>query len=114
MAGTKIPVAVAHGEGRAVFAGNDYKRANDDGQIAIRYTDYNGDPTERYPLNPNGSLAGVTGVQTTDGRVLALMPHPERVVTAGSNSWYPLDEEERWGGVGPWFKIFQSARAWCS
>ncbi|KAG8863467.1 hypothetical protein FRB96_008207 [Tulasnella sp. 330] len=115
MAGSKIPVAVAHGEGRAVFTGLRQQSALvEDGLLAIRYTDYDGRPTERYPLNPNGSPAGITGVQTPDGRVLALMPHPERVVTAQSNSWYPSDEGGRWNGVGPWFKLFQSARAWCS
>jgi len=66
-----------------------------------------------YPLNPNGSEDGVTGIQTPDGRVLALMPHPERVVGLESNSWYPGEMRASWKGIGPWFQMFQSARKWC-
>ncbi|KAG8907930.1 hypothetical protein FRB99_001438 [Tulasnella sp. 403] len=113
MVGAKIPVAVAHGEGRATFS-NDVERDEvvGNGLVAVRYVDHDGEPTEVYPLNPNGSPGGITGVQTPDGRVLALMPHPERVVTAESNSWFPrkIDKEN---GVGPWFRIYQSARQWC-
>ncbi|KAF8922099.1 CobB/CobQ-like glutamine amidotransferase domain-containing protein [Mucidula mucida] len=76
MVGTRIPVAVAHGEGRASFL-------PEDDVIAVRYID------NRYPLNPNGSLGGVTGVQSLDGRVLAMMPHPERIIALESNSWFP-------------------------
>ncbi|KAF7980358.1 hypothetical protein HWV62_38805 [Athelia sp. TMB] len=113
MAGSKLPVAVAHGEGRASFASEDLRRSVDlQGLLAIRYVDYAGVPTEVYPLNPNGSPKGITGVQTPDGRVLALMPHPERVTTLQSNSWYPESMKEIWGGIGPWFRLFQSAREW--
>ncbi len=114
MVGSKLPVAVAHGEGRASFekdGGASALFAN--GLVAIRYVDGEGLPTERYPLNPNGSPGGITGVQTPNGRVLALMPHPERVVAMESNSWYPSDLKEAWKGQGPWFRIFQNARAWC-
>ncbi|KLO16949.1 phosphoribosylformylglycinamidin [Schizopora paradoxa] len=114
MAGSKFPVAVAHGEGRASFEKSG--SASDllaSGGVAIRYVDGEGSPTERYPLNPNGSPGGVTGVQTPNGRVLALMPHPERVVTLESNSWYPPELKERWKGQGPWCRIFQNARSWC-
>ncbi|KAI0784665.1 phosphoribosylformylglycinamidin [Abortiporus biennis] len=114
MAGSKLPVAVAHGEGRASFVKADQKdELESKGLVALRYVDSTGHPTEAYPLNPNGSPNGITGIQTPDGRVLALMPHPERVVTLESNSWYPPSFPETWGTVGPWFRLFQNARKWC-
>ncbi|KAI8992886.1 phosphoribosylformylglycinamidin [Trametes punicea] len=114
MAGSKLPVAVAHGEGRAAFARADQQTTLEaQSLVGVRYVDSAGGPTEVYPLNPNGSPAGITGVQTPDGRVLALMPHPERVVTLESNSWYPPGFAETWKGAGPWFQLFQSARKWC-
>ncbi|KAI0645991.1 phosphoribosylformylglycinamidin [Trametes meyenii] len=114
MAGSKLPVAVAHGEGRVAFA-REGQRAALEGQglVGLRYVDSAGSPTEVYPLNPNGSPGGITGVQTPDGRVLALMPHPERVVALESNSWYPPEFADAWKGTGPWFRLFQSARKWC-
>jgi phosphoribosylformylglycinamidine synthase len=116
MAGSKLPVAVAHGEGRVSFERGDYQRKalEERGLVSMRYVDSNGEATEVYPLNPNGSPGGVTGVQTPNGRVLALMPHPERIVTLESNSWYPPEFKGAWEGTGPWFKFFQSARNWCS
>jgi len=114
MVGSKLPVAVAHGEGRASFTDASHQEtflAQD--LVNLRFVDSDGKPTEVYPLNPNGSPAGITGVQTPDGRVLAMMPHPERVTTLESNSWYPSSLREEWKGVGPWFKLFQSARSWC-
>jgi len=115
MAGSRLPVAVAHGEGRAEFASGASSLEVFDGLnlAAVRYVDGAGEPTEVYPLNPNGSPGGITGVQTPNGRVLALMPHPERVVTVESNSWYPSNMVRKWGGVGPWFQLFQNARQWC-
>lgn len=114
MVGSKLPVAVAHGEGRASFADDlQHHRLESQELVAIRYVDSSGKPTEIYPLNPNGSPRGITGIQTPDGRVLALMPHPERVVTLESNSWYPAGFVETWGAVGPWFRLFQNARRWC-
>ncbi|KAH9932530.1 CobB/CobQ-like glutamine amidotransferase domain-containing protein [Fomitopsis serialis] len=114
MAGSKFPVAVAHGEGRVSFrATQDQEALLSEGLVAVRYVNAKGGPTEVYPLNPNGSPLGITGVQTPDGRVLALMPHPERVTQLVSNSWYPPDVKEVWKGVGPWFRIFQNARRWC-
>ncbi|KAG1715621.1 hypothetical protein ID866_1545 [Astraeus odoratus] len=113
MVGSKLPIAVAHGEGRASFSGiNQQQALHAAGLVAIHYVDSTGSPTERYPLNPNGSPAGIAGVQTPDGRILALMPHPERVVTLESNSWFPPSFSDTWEGIGPWFKMFQSARAW--
>jgi len=113
MNGSRLPVAVAHGEGRTEFAPGALEDFNAQGLGAVRYVDGVGKPTEVYPLNPNGSPGGLTGVQTADGRVLALMPHPERVVTLESNSWYPSKMKDSWGGVGPWFRMFQNARQWC-
>ncbi|KAH7888901.1 CobB/CobQ-like glutamine amidotransferase domain-containing protein [Phlebopus sp. FC_14] len=111
--GSKFPAAVAHGEGRASFSSPSQQKAlRSEGLVAMHFIDSTGSPTEVYPLNPNGSPEGITGVQTPDGRVLALMPHPERVIALESNSWYPPSFAEAWKGTGPWFKIFQSARSW--
>ena len=114
MAGSKLPVAVAHGEGRVTFADEAQKESfSKENLVAVRYIDSQSKPTEVYPLNPNGSPDGITGVHTRDGRILAMMPHPERVTTLQSNSWYPRDMVTSWNGVGPWFRMFQNARKWC-
>jgi phosphoribosylformylglycinamidine synthase len=105
MAGSRIPVVVAHGEGRAVFAAaRDSKRAG----VCLRFVDNAGKATETYPLNPNGSPKGITGVSAADGRVLALMPHPERVFRTVQMSWAPRE----WGEDSPWMRMFRNARAW--
>jgi phosphoribosylformylglycinamidine synthase len=115
MVGSKLPVAVAHSEGRAAFSGETQQQSlESQGLLAVRYVDSHGEPTEVYPLNPNGSPGGITGVHTPDGRVLALMPHPERVTALESNSWYPSSFAESWNGTGPWFRLFQNARTWCN
>jgi len=115
IAGSKLPVPVAHGEGRVAFSSDDHRRGfESQSLLAVRYVDSKGAPTDVYPLNPNGSPGGMTGIQTPNGRVLALMPHPERAVTLENNSWYPPPLSTSWKGIGPWFKIFQSARQWCS
>ena len=112
--GSKLPIAIAHGEGRAVFKNDETReKALASGLIPMRYVDSGGVPTELYPLNPNGSLGGVAGVQTPDGRIVAIMPHPERVTMLEANSWYPGELRDEWGAVGPWFQMFQSARKWC-
>jgi phosphoribosylformylglycinamidine synthase len=114
MVGSRLPVAVAHGEGRASFReAAQQSKLEATGLVAMCYVDSTGAPTEVYPLNPNGSPGGITGVQTPNGRVLALMPHPERVTTLESNSWYPPELAKNWGAVGPWFRLFQNARRWC-
>ena len=100
MAGSRLPVAVAHGEGRALYAGAD------EGDVVARYVDNHGAVTERYPLNPNGSPGGVAGLTTSDGRATVLMPHPERVFRTVANSWAPDD----WGPDGPWLRFFRNAR----
>ena len=114
MVGSRLPVPVAHGEGRVSFAkgGAQLHALWAAGLVATQYVDSAGLPTDVYPMNPNGSIDGIAGVQTPDGRVLALMPHPERATTLESNSWYPPAFSDTWNGVGPWFKLFQNARAW--
>ena len=105
MAGSRIPVAVAHGEGRTQFA------ASTDAQHAracVRFVDNCGDATERFPLNSNGSADGLTGFTTTDGRSTILMPHPERVMRSVQMSWRPRD----WGEDSPWMRMFRNARIW--
>ncbi|VAW48934.1 Phosphoribosylformylglycinamidine synthase, synthetase subunit / Phosphoribosylformylglycinamidine synthase, glutamine amidotransferase subunit [hydrothermal vent metagenome] len=106
MEGTRIPVAVAHGEGRMDF-GN--RSANDvEGLVGVRYVDATGQPTERYPFNPNGTEGGMTALTTTDGRVTIMMPHPERVFRTVQNSWHPDD----WQEEAPWMRLFKNARKW--
>lgn len=109
MAGSCIPVPVAHGEGRAEFASpQDRQEAEKQGLIAMRYVDNHGQVTERYPLNPNGSADGITSLTTPDGRATILMPHPERAFQSRQLSWHPDD----WGDDSPWMRIFQNARDW--
>ncbi|MFN3564578.1 MAG: phosphoribosylformylglycinamidine synthase, partial [Burkholderiaceae bacterium] len=105
MAGSRMPIANAHGEGRAVFRSEeDRARA----LVAVRYVDSQGRPTERYPYNPNGSPDGITGLTTPDGRFTILMPHPERVRRTVQMSWQPpgLGEDS------PWMRMFRNARRW--
>ncbi len=107
MAGSHLPVAVAHGEGRAEFADVGALEACDgSGQVALRYLDNHLAVTETYPANPNGSPRGITGVTSADGRATIMMPHPERVFRSVTNSWRPDD----WGEEGPWLRMFRNAR----
>ncbi len=109
MAGSRLPIAVAHGEGRAEFASPAQLEAlRARGLVAARYVDHHGRPAERYPENPNGSPGGITAVTTPDGRVTILMPHPERVFRAVQLSWRPAG----WNEDGPWLRLFRNARAW--
>lgn len=111
MAGPRFTIAVAHGDGYAQFKSpEDLAQFKQQGLTAARYVDNYGKATERYPYNPNGSPEGITAIQTPNGRVLAMMPHPERVVLKESNSYYPA--EETWGQVGPWLRIFRNACKW--
>lgn len=113
MNGSSLPIAVSHGEGRASFKSRrDLEAMNADSLIPIRYTDNRGSVTTRYPYNPNGSPEGVAGVRSLDGRVLALMPHPERTIMADVGSYIPKDLVEEWGEFGPWVRMFKSARRW--
>jgi len=107
MAGSRIPVVVAHGEGRAEFRDAAHLSAAR-GLVAVRFVEGSGEVATRYPANPNGSPQGVTGLTNADGRVTILMPHPERVFRSVQNSWHPDD----WGEDGPWLRLFRNARAW--
>ncbi|OUS25305.1 phosphoribosylformylglycinamidine synthase [Gammaproteobacteria bacterium 45_16_T64] len=109
MEGSRLPIAIAHGEGRAEFSSAQAMAAAENAQqVAIRYVDNNGQTTETYPLNPNGSPNGIGGLCSEDGRVTIMMPHPERVYRTVQNSWAP----ESWGEDGPWLRMFRNARVW--
>lgn len=117
MNGSKLPIVTAHGEGRAHFPPASTSTSSpatmyNEGLVSLRYVDNYGKATEKYPYNPNGSPQGITGVRSKDGRVLALMPHPERTVLKEVGSWIPRDKAEGWGEVGPWGRLFRSARRW--
>ena len=109
MQGSKMPIPVAHGEGRAVFdteAGAQH--ALDKGLVSLRYLDNSGQPTQHYPENPNGSPLAITGLSTEDGRFTIMMPHPERVIRTVTNSWHP----DNWNEDGAWMRMFRNARVW--
>ncbi|MGH8273727.1 MAG: phosphoribosylformylglycinamidine synthase [Gammaproteobacteria bacterium] len=109
MAGSVLPVVVSHGEGRAVFTReDDFDRLRADGRVPLRYVEVPGTAAERYPANPNGSPDGATGFANADGRVLILMPHPERIFRTIQHSWHPPE----WGEDGPWMRLFDNIRAW--
>ncbi|MEB0076988.1 phosphoribosylformylglycinamidine synthase [Pseudomonas sp. CCI3.2] len=109
MAGSRMPIAIAHGEGHAEFASDDaLLEADVSGCVAIRFVDNHGKVTEKYPANPNGSPRGIGGMTTRDGRVTILMPHPERVFRAVQNSWRP----DEWNEDAAWMRIFRNARVW--
>mgnify|MGYP003637005156 CR=1 FL=1 len=103
MEGSQLPVAIAHGEGRAEYSNDQIT-----GQVAVRYIDHEGEVTEQFPFNPNGSAQGITGLTTDDGRFTIMMPHPERCFRSVQNSWYPAD----WSEDGAWLRMFRNARKW--
>ena len=102
MEGAEIPVAIAHGEGRASYAST----AAEPAQMAAQYIDNQGEATMQYPFNPNGSDASVAAVSGANGRVLAMMPHPERVFRTVQMSWAP----DAWDENSPWMRMFYNAR----
>ena len=106
MQGSILPVAVAHGEGRAVFSSNTAEAVEQAGLVALRFVDHHGRATTHYPENPNGSPRGITGLSSTDGRFTIMMPHPERVFRTVQHSWHPAE----WGEDGPWLRMFRNAR----
>lgn len=116
MAGSEIPIVVAHGEGRATFKSiEQLENFEKEGLAAVRFIDNYGKITERYPFNPNGSPDGITGIRNANGRVLATMPHPERICRLESNSYYPKNDKsllEDLQQYGPWIKLFRNARKW--
>jgi phosphoribosylformylglycinamidine synthase len=107
MTGSRLPVATAHGEGRARF-GDGGEQGMPGAQVALRYVEPDGTPASAYPQNPNGSPGGITGLSNEDGRVTILMPHPERTLRAVNFSWAPDD----WRDESPWLRMFHNARSW--
>ena len=107
MEGSRMPIAVSHGEGHAEFSSDEaIDAANNSGTVSMRYVNNYGEVTETYPANPNGSVDGITSLTTTDGRVTIMMPHPERVFRTVANSWHP----DSWGEDSPWVRMFRNAR----
>ncbi len=107
MAGSRMPIAVSHGEGRVEVRDTAHLTAiEQSGTVALRFVDNNGHATQQYPNNPNGSPNAITGLTTQDGRVTIMMPHPERVFRTVANSWHP----DSWGENSPWMRMFQNAR----
>jgi phosphoribosylformylglycinamidine synthase len=105
MAGSRLPIAVSHGEGRAVFDAPEHAAL---AKVAVRFIDGHGAVATQYPSNPNGSPDGITGLTSADGRSTLLMPHPERVHRTLQLSWHPAE----WGEASPWLRMFRNARAW--
>lgn len=105
MHGARIPVALAHGEGRAEFRAPEHAQM---ARVALRYVGPDGAPDPGYPYNPNGSSGAIAGLTSLDGRATLMMPHPERVVRTVQLSWHPAD----WGEASPWLRMFQNARTW--
>ena len=103
MEGSIIPIAIAHGEGRATFSGK-YRTDN----LSLKYVDHLGKPTQQYPHNPNGSEGAIAGLCNDSGQVTIMMPHPERVFRTVQNSWHPEDWKDR----SPWMRMFDNARSW--
>ncbi len=109
MAGSHLPIAVAHGEGRVEFPDQAaLERCESSGTVALRYVNNELGVAQQYPANPNGSLAGITGLCNQDGRITIMMPHPERVFRTVQHSWAPPE----WGEDGGWLRLFRNARQW--
>jgi phosphoribosylformylglycinamidine synthase len=105
MAGSRMPIATSHGEGRTVFA-DDTARYSSSYTVALRYIDNYGNVADAYPANPNGAADGICGLCNEDGRVTIMMPHPERVALTRQNSWHP----DEWGEDGPCMRMFRNVR----
>jgi phosphoribosylformylglycinamidine synthase len=109
MAGSHLPIPVAHGEGQVVYHTDDrFAELQGSSLVALRYVDNAGRPTNTYPANPNGSFQGITGLSNRDGRFTIMMPHPERVFRTVQFSWYP----QNWNEYSPWLRLFRNARVW--
>jgi len=106
MEGSILPIAVAHGEGRAETSAENFAALNAGNQVILRYVDSLGNATQQYPLNPNGSPEAISGVTSKDGRATIMMPHPERNFRAIQHSWKP----EEWTEDGAWLRMFRNAR----
>ncbi|MFK7831371.1 MAG: phosphoribosylformylglycinamidine synthase [Congregibacter sp.] len=111
MAGSRLPIAVAHGEGRAVFAdARAQQHCETNRLVALRFIENSGGTALNYPANPNGSPGGITALCNEGGRVTIMMPHPERVVRRRQLSWAPDDWRDGWEEDSPWLRMFQNAR----
>ena len=109
MQGSRMPIAVSHGEGRAEFVDALHQQQFlNQQQLALRFITNDGAVASHYPANPNGSPLGITAVTSLDGRATAMMPHPERVYRTVQNSWYPADA----GVDSGWMRLFRNARRW--
>lgn len=115
MGGSRIPVVTSHGEGRALFASPEAQAACSASQVSARFVDGTGARTQRFPLNPNGSPHAIAAVHSEDGRVLAIMPHPERTLRRANFSYRPagdLDYKDANDDESPWMAMFYNARRW--
>jgi phosphoribosylformylglycinamidine synthase len=109
MQGSRMPIAVSHGEGRAEFAKEQgASAALQSAAVALQYVDNYGHVTQNYPANPNGSPLGIAGLTSSDGRATIMMPHPERVFRTVANSWHPED----WQEDSAWMRMFRNARVY--
>lgn len=108
MAGSHMPIAVSHGEGRAELDDTGAAALVESGQVAMRFIDHYGNVAEQYPANPNGTPLGITGLTNRDGRFTIMMPHPERVFRTLQNAWHPAE----WNEDSPWMRAFRNARVW--
>jgi len=107
MEGSRMPIAVSHGEGHVEVRDDAHLAALEHHNlVALRFVDNFGKVTESYPANPNGSVNGITAVTSANGRATVMMPHPERVFRTVSNSWHPAE----WGEDSPWMRMFRNAR----
>ncbi|BGI52337.1 MAG: phosphoribosylformylglycinamidine synthase [Candidatus Hamiltonella defensa (Ceratovacuna japonica)] len=107
MEGSHMPIAVSHGEGRVQIKDQAHLEAlENEHLVTLRFIDHFGQTTQQYPANPNGSMGGITGITSKDGRVTAMMPHPDRVFRTVTHSWHP----KAWGEDSPWMRIFRNAR----
>jgi phosphoribosylformylglycinamidine synthase len=108
MAGSRLPVVVSHGEGRAAFADRSNLATSDAELTVLRFMSNHGEVAETYPYNPNGSPHGIAGLTNRDGRITIMMPHPERVFRTVQHSWHPRS----WGELSPWQRLFDNAYQW--
>ncbi|HEX5797842.1 MAG TPA: phosphoribosylformylglycinamidine synthase [Candidatus Saccharimonadales bacterium] len=108
MSGSILPVPTAHGEGKAVFEDGFMQSSMSNKLAPLQYVDNEGESTEKYPFNPNGSPDGITALTTPDGRSTIIMPHPERAFLSKQLSWHP----DSWSKYSPWIKMFRNAREW--
>ena len=113
--GNTLGIWIAHGEGRITsdLDNLSYQELNNLNSIPLRYVDYNNVETTQYPLNPNGSLFGITGICSEDGRHLAMMPHPERCFLKWQLPWIQKEYQNKIKKYSPWFLMFKNAYNWC-